>query len=254
MKLKFAFALCAVLTISGSALADNVATDYKSFSARQYSRKHYAISQKNFSHGNAQIHITEVKNIHPHANDNPNFCNAWISVTNNGRQLLNHYFEDIFPTGGKYGLFRIKTLPKPWLGFIKLGDYDGKLILIKDDGTTYFYPGGYFILSPEQRFLFTKHAVDDTGGAIEVVDLATGGIIRSFPERMIFNDKWYSDGASIYFAHSHGNDDYEQPNTVYRFDYAKNNFIGEVLSNSQFAHLKRLDDQALTGKSNCSIK
>jgi hypothetical protein len=141
---------------------------------------------------------------------NPRYCRAWVSYarTKDNKSIPCNYFEDINPLGGAYGLyFPNNTMPNNYRCIVKLGDYDGRLMIINDEGKYWNLPGGSFFLSKDKQYLFSTHECDSPTG-IAVFDLKNATTVFETNEKAKevspIVDKWYFDGTDYFFTTKEG--------------------------------------------------
>jgi len=172
---------------------------------------------------------------------NPRYCRAWIWITKNGKQETCQYFGDINSLGGSHGLFAPNTaLPGGYFGIIKLGDYNGRLILISDTGKHWNLAGGSYFVSKDKQQLFSIHETEAKTG-VSVFDLKNAKVLFAVDEKSNavppILDKWYFDGNSYFFTT--GNADGTQPKgrsiAAYVFDGKTNRFTKKDLHASQIS-------------------
>lgn len=153
--------------------------------------------------GKVGIEAIQLKRLNE-KHDNPRYGRAWVSMTKDGKRTQCNYFADINPLGGAYGLFfPNQNMPANYRCIVKLGDYDGRLMLINDQGKYWNLPGGSFFLSKDKQYLFSTHECDAPSG-IAVFDLKSGTPIFETNEKAKVAspivDKWYFNGTNYFFT------------------------------------------------------
>ncbi len=160
----------------------------------------YQVSSKVFQLDQTRIQVHQVKN--PGALEGPlRYCRAWVNVFSGEGKLHALFFPELNPYGDAYGLFVPKDYQKyPFFPMLKLGDYDGRLILVYPDGAVFTMPGGAFFPSKEnRRYLFIAYHSDI--GGVTVFDTAERKVLLSqtdfsFPSP----ETWYQKGAIYFFV------------------------------------------------------
>ena len=153
--------LCALMLIFAPLLARAGAAlpvvaqgsaDYRPFNPTEYNPHDTRTTVREDRHGNLTIRIRETKRGAAIAEGEPHYCRAWLEILRRGRAVVRGYYADIEPVGFSYGLFVPAQPPAPhFRAVVKLGDYDGRLLLIRQDGKTFDLPGGWYFLSADGR-------------------------------------------------------------------------------------------------------
>lgn len=171
--------------------------------------------------GTTSVRIAEVKRLESQMRD-PTYCRSWISVRSNNRTVKSYYYDDINGLGGSYGIYRTNSgLPPGYLAVIKLGDYDGRLLLTRADGQTWDLPGGSYFVSPDKRYLYSVHECDSKCG-LAVFDLKDGKSLYELEgdsDKAIAMDEWYTDGRTFFFTSEASA---STPASIYSFDLKSN--------------------------------
>lgn len=172
---------------------------------------------------------------------NPRYCRAWIWLAKEGKQVTCEYFDDMNPLGGSNGLFAPNAiLPAGYDCFVKLGDYDGRLVLINDAGKHWNLGGGTFFVSKDKNHLFSIHETETKTG-VSVFDLKKGTLVLAEDEKSKevppIMDKWYFDGSSYFFTTK--NADGSQPKgndrTVYAFDEKTSKLVKKTMNSAKIS-------------------
>lgn len=171
--------------------------------------------------GTTSVRIAEVKRLENQMRD-PAYCRAWISVRTNNRTIKSLYYDDINGLGGPCGIYRSNSaLPADYLAVIKLGDYDGRLLLVRADGQTWDLPGGSYFVSPDRRYLYSVHECDSKCG-LAVFDLKEGKSLFELEgdgDKSIPMAQWYTDGRSFFFTSEPSQ---ARPASIFTFDLKSN--------------------------------
>ncbi len=164
------------------------------------SAKTFTISVPN---SKVSVEALQVKRLNE-KHSNPRYCRAWVTITNDGKKVNSEYFNDINGLGGPCGLyFPKKPISDNYRGIVKLGDYDGRLLLVNNAGKYWNLPGGSFFTSKDKKLLFSTHECDAPAGLL-VFDLQKGATIFATNEKgkevPPVVDKWYFDGENYFFT------------------------------------------------------
>ena len=161
------------------------------------------IYKHTMQNGKVGIEAIQVKRVNE-KHSNPRYGRAWVSMQKNGKRTQCDYFADINPLGGAYGLYYPnKNMPSNYRCIVKLGDYDGRLLLINDEGKHWNLPGGSFFLSKDKQYLFSTHECDAPTG-IAIFDLKNAIPVFETNEKAKavppIVDKWYFNGTNYFFT------------------------------------------------------
>ncbi len=110
-------------------------------------------------------------------------CKAWFMIKLGNKNAGMLFFDDIESDFGCAGVYFPKKQPrKDLLIAFKLGDYDGRTMIVDRDGKMNTTPGGEFYMSEDNKYLFADYRSDQPG--VSIIDLDK-------------NDLVYSDSATI---------------------------------------------------------
>jgi hypothetical protein len=179
-----------LLLVMGSLGSDKSATPR--FRAGDYTGTQYTTTEQTEDWKGVRLKITQVKFTElGHSSDpSPFMCRAWVSISAHkySREL---YFKDIDPMGLSYGLFLPPEQPSPSHRLItKVGNYDGQLILVRDNGHVSQIHGEGYLVDKQRELLFTTHAEHDRLKLL-IFDLAADRVILDKP--IPFLGGWYLD-------------------------------------------------------------
>lgn len=162
---------------------------------------------------------------------NPRYCRAWIWLAKEGKKETCAYFDDINSVGGANGLFAPNTvLPAGYGCLVKLGDYDGRLVLFNDDGKHWNLAGGSFFVSKDKKHLFSIHETEAKTG-VSVFDFKNGTLVLAEDEKSKdvppIIDKWYFDGTSYFFTakNADGSQPKDSNRTIFALDSKTNKLV-----------------------------
>lgn len=147
--------------------------------------------------------------------------------------LEQRYYDDINPLGGDFGLFVPNVPPShDFFAVVKHGDYKGTLILIDTLGRLKEYYGGEYLVTKDERYLFSVYFSDGRG--LEVIDLSTGKSVfrkETFP----YANKWYISGQTYFFTSE------SVPDSVFVWDSIGCSFQARTLTQNTMASSHNLE-------------
>ncbi len=234
--------LCLIGTL-GTSVPDKANQKVPPFSPKAYPKEKFRITQQNYVLGETQIKVIEVKNlgfrVEPYA------CRAWFQVRRGGTLIGQRYYADTEPVGFSYGIFIPRQ--QPWADFfvaVKEGDYDGRLLLVDKDGKLNDFPGGFYFLSKDRRFLIGIQASDDQ--PLVVVDVEQRRLlIDGRKDRNPGILDWYQENSSYFYT----SDDPQAAQSVsqgkrvpvYRVDLAHGRVVRALLSAKALALAHKIE-------------
>ena len=131
------------------------------------------VSKKIYKIGNIQVELTQTQS------DGKNFnCKSKI-LTSIGKDLIDSISFTPEPVGGHYGISKPNRIERH-LVFTKHGDYDGRTILVNEQGKILSIIGGENYLDSETQLLFTIYDSDLSGFA--VFDLNSDSVLLEMLE------------------------------------------------------------------------
>jgi hypothetical protein len=111
-------------------------------------------------------------------NTPPAYCSSFLEIKNSNGRIVRKYFPDIMPYGGAFGIFPVEIKSQPdFKFFVKLGDYDGRLIIIKKTGQIDDIDGGDLVVF--NNFVISRHYTDCCTDPL-VWDLKAATITQNF--------------------------------------------------------------------------
>lgn len=172
----------------------------KRFEARSYPARLFHVSHHSYSFGKFTVRIIQAKSIYEESSPPPSSCRAWMDVMDDGQVLRQAYFDDIDPVGSYFGIFLPKLQPlEGYFIALKEGDYDGRLLLVAQDGSLANLPGGDVFLTPDNRYLIGSH--DSDYPSLFVIDLARRRVvIDGAKQKLPGVDQWYMDKSGYFFT------------------------------------------------------
>ena len=228
-----------------SALSPALAADSKPspFNAGDYPASQVSSFHKQL--GKVAIDAKQVKRP-DEKQSNPRYCRAWIWLAKEGKKETCEYFDDINPVGGSNGLFAPNTvLPAGYVGLVKLGDYNGRLVLINDSGKHWNFAGGSYFVSKDKKNLFSIHETETKTG-VSVFDLKKGTLVLAEDEKSKdappIMDKWYFDGTGYFFTtmNADGSQPKERVRTVYAYDDKTNKLVKKSMPAEKISAAKEV--------------
>lgn len=131
------------------------------------------ISKKTYELGEIQVELTQAK-----SNGNDYYCKSKLVTLKDNEQIDSIVFISE-PVGGNYGISKPKKIGNH-LVFTKHGDYDGRTILINEEGNIFNIIGGENYYDKEMELLFTIYESDFSGFA--VFNLYNDSRLMNMPE------------------------------------------------------------------------
>ncbi len=131
---------------------------------------------------------------------------------------------------------------------MKVGDYDGRLLLVRNDGAYWNLPGGSFFLSKNNQQLFSVHDCDAKTG-LTVFDLKNGSVVYQTNEKAKtappIIDKWYFDGSQYFFTvtNADGSTPKGDKREAFAFDNANRKLVKKTLSSNQLNSAEKVSYQ-----------
>lgn len=171
----------------------------KRFDPKSYPTGSFVVSHHDYPIGKFTVRIIQVKALDHAATSNPEFCRAWLEVTDGGKLLRRAYFDDMDPVGSYFGIFLPERQPFPdYFLAIKEGDYDGRLLIVSQDGSLTNLPGGELFLTPDKRFIIGSH--DSDYQSLFVIDISRHRVvIDGEKEKLPAVGGLYLDNAGYFF-------------------------------------------------------
>jgi hypothetical protein len=196
------------------------------FQRQEYPASLFEVSEQAIDRGTARIHIIQARRSRDNK-DAPHFCRAWLSVSTADKVLFSRYFGDIDPSGYSFGLFVPEVQPgKRFVAVVKVGDYDGRLYLVRDDGKTTDLDGGRYFITEDGRFLLSEYASDEQ--RLTMFDFEQERVVFSMKEGPDIV-QWYQKDRQLFFTERLGNDwpPRERLDVVKRYDFASHRLVEE---------------------------
>jgi hypothetical protein len=166
---------------------------FEPFNRTDYPSEIYQITSDSVKFKNYIIDIRQVKSI---LSRNQFYCRAWLTISNKNKFIFRRFFKSIEPVGACYGLFIPLEQPrKDYFILTKLGDYDGRIIIIDSSGNITEKIGGEFYVSADKRYLFSGYHSDQSG--LTVFDLNKGQCIFSDTITPYLDEWYYKDNKYI---------------------------------------------------------
>lgn len=181
--------------------------------------------------------------------DNYNYsCNAKIIVSKNNKTTDSLIFENIEAVGGSYGLTS-PTIIDNHIILTKHGDYDGRTIVINENGKIFNIIGGENFIDKESELLFAIFDSDLSGFA--VFDLKTDSLLMSMDEIEDRPRTMHKEYGNRYFM-SCFNDETDQ-NIIWEFEFDLERIMQVDLDSNDINTSNKLDKIELK-EANCICK
>jgi hypothetical protein len=185
-------------------------------------------TKSHYKFGNVEIILEQNKGKYP------TYCNAWLKIEKNGKILHKRKYIKIEPLGGGYGLFVPSKQPSQKYFLVnKNGDYNGRSLLIDQDGNLIDLPGGLYFITDDNRYLFIEHE-EDCCNELRVFDLELGKVVFSVsPEKSDNSDvgdyesiTYYKKNKNVYVIFSYDGD---TSNKIFKYNYETNTLVRDKI-------------------------
>lgn len=210
------------------------------FRSTEYPKAEFAVTQSMHTFGDITIRILHVKRRKQSATP-PSYCRAWVEISRDQKLVRRIYYDDFEPVGSKYGVFLPVTQPSPDLFvLVKEGDYDGRLLIVDQEGKLTNTFGGFFFFASE-RFLVSNYSSDEAG--LAVFDLQAHKLILQTTD-LPYVQRWYKDRAGYFFTESEWSgtsaEPHEKQGTAYRLNLQKAKIEEITITPSQLKSAARV--------------
>jgi hypothetical protein len=211
------------------------------FDPATYSPRRYKVSQASLAHGETEIRVVNVRKLTPDSTA-PHYCRTWVDIRTDGQLKKRISYLDIEPVGYSYGIFVPKVQKSPeYLTLVKLGDYDGRLLLVTRNGTVQNLRGGSFFVTVDGRFLVSDHSSDSPG--LSVFDFRKGIAVLD-TETVPYIQEWYRDASGYFFTESEwsGNTGFphEKLGVAHRLDLARARVVAVKMTASELSKARKV--------------
>lgn len=186
------------------------------FNANDYPAGTFEVTNQTETRGHVKITVIDARKTRSDGR-RPSYCRAWLDVERGGQLQQRFYYSDIEPAGYKYGVFVPKRQPLPeYFIAAKLGDYDGKTLMVSNQGVVTELPGGSFLVTADKRFLISEYVSD--APAIVVYDLSRRKILAKTND-FSGSQEWYVDAQGYFYREP------EDTASIVRLDLVKGQFV-----------------------------
>ncbi len=144
-------------------------------------------------------------------------------------------FNDMSAVGDRYGLNFSSQPVKGMIIGTKFGDYDGRLILIDENGKIQNLRGGFFFISKDQRYIVSPWHSDLAG--ITIYDL-TDRKVKMDEETGIYPASWYYFNGEYYISEDPSLHEIRETDQIYRLDLANGKLLKTDLKLSDIQQAK----------------
>jgi hypothetical protein len=185
-------------------------------------------TKSHYKFGKVDIYLEQNKGIYP------TYCNAWLKIEKNGKILHERKYIKIEPLGGGYGLFLPSKQPSQKYFLVnKKGDYNGRSLLIDQDGNLTDLPGGLYFITDYNRYLFIEHEVDCCG-ELRVFDLELGKVVFCISPEKNANSEvgfyesitYYKKDNNVFVIFSYNGD---TGNKIFKYNYDTNTLVRDEI-------------------------
>jgi hypothetical protein len=205
-------------------------------------------------HGDAIIEITQTRRVRDAAKGSPHFCSAELTVRGRDGDMRRLY-RDIEPVGGPHGVAVLANTIGRFRAVAKLGDYDGRLLLVDKGGAVVDLPGPAHYLA-YGRFLVVEHHSD--AGGVAIYDLsaslltlaADGAVLSSILGMPVSEFRWLELDQTIYLVGDPLGDG--STSRGLRLDQKRGGLVPAELSANDLAHATPIHLSGLDEWQNCS--
>jgi len=203
--------------------------------------------------GEATIQVSQTHRVRDVAKGGPHYCSAEVTVEGSSGSMRRVY-ADIEPVGAQFG---VAILPNPierYRAVAKLGDYDGRLLLVDAGGGVVDLPGPAHFLA-YGRMLIVEHHSDVY--AVTVYDVSANVQVFAADDAVLANllgtpvgdpARWLDVDGTIYLAPPSS----AQGGPVLRLDNKHGGLIPARLSAERAAKAKPVHFSGLEGWQDCS--
>lgn len=178
--------------------------------ARTETNKPAALEQE-YKHGDVTI-IVHQQNDKEHSD----LCNGMVRVNGPGKvEVYTRLFSKMEAVGDTAGLYIPEMQPlREYFLVVKLGDYDGRLLLIGRKGGVLDLIGGAYVLAKNGRYLMSDYHADLSG--LAVFDTQQGKVVFNASNLPHFYS-WYRAEGRFFFTESDRG--YEKSSVIYEYDF-----------------------------------
>ncbi len=194
----------------------------KPFSSADYPPDQWSTKIQNATLGEVQIQIVHVQS--NGLQEEPE-CKAWLEVRKGNKITGILFFDDIVADSGTAGIFVPVKQPREDL-FIafKLGDFDGRLLVVDRTGQITDLVGGEFFTDDDNEMLFSNYASDQNG--VTVYDLEKNDWLIADSAKIKYKlGQWYYKDDNYFAIALNDNPTDSSQITIGTFDMKKKKII-----------------------------
>ncbi len=157
-------------------------------------RDAFLACERTYGVGRASVLLRQERNLDSDAHPELPTCRASLESRVGATRIQLLEFDDIEPVGGPYGLFVPPEQPvRGHLLVLKIGDYDGRLIIVDPGGAFRNVNGGAYVVVHDCRLLLSRYDADLPG--FTMIDTDTGAVLAENEDLWVAD--WYRFGGEI---------------------------------------------------------
>lgn len=214
------------------------------FNPATYPSHKFRVTQNEYPYGDFVVRVIEVKNLGYSVA--PRTCRAWLQVKKADQLLKQVYFDDndMEPVGFSFGIFVPQKQPlDDYFVAVKEGDYDGRLLMVGNDGSLTNLPGGFYFLTDDKQFLIGEYATD--GSSLVVVNVAQHRVVLDSSKDANASEPfdYYHDKIGYFFTDADDTSEgwVEKRNHIFRIDLTQNRIIRMPASRTTFSAAQKVN-------------
>lgn len=171
------FSIVCLLLYASVCQAQN--TNYKPYNEAAYPTHKYTTKKDTFKFHQFTIELTQARLKDSRTYDSTaTYCRIWLRVKQGDMTLNSLFYDACESVGGCSGIYVSEAQPlNNYFLLSKYGDYDGRIIIIDKAGKLSFFKGGYYYISPDEKYLFSPYDSDLNG--LTVYNLANNKMLYS---------------------------------------------------------------------------
>lgn len=234
-----------MLSLTTLSFTEELRSNFKPFDPSNYPPEHFQINKRTFHHGLVDVQIIQIS-VQKYVTQLPSdiCCRVWLNVFYKGKQNYQYYQNDIDAVGSYHGIRVPEYQPLAhYLIVVKVGGYDGELLLISDKGQVSSTLGGTFFVTPDGQYLISIYFSDVTG--YSVIDANTGKEVyeKLFDTADLYLGDFYSYNGKLYYLVGTWDWDYDDKwitKRIEQLDLVKKKAVATDLTESTLLKGKKI--------------